>query len=61
LSQHFSQSFFLDETLAGELALSVGDIQEPLIDAKDITDAAVAPLTDDKHRGRIDELTGPAC
>jgi uncharacterized protein YbjT (DUF2867 family) len=58
-AQNFSESFLLDTILRGEVALPVGEIPEPFIDAEDIADAAVAALTDDKHIGQIYEVTGP--
>jgi uncharacterized protein YbjT (DUF2867 family) len=58
-SQNFSESYFLDGLLAGELALPAGDTPEPFVDADDIADIAVAALTDDGHVGEIYELTGP--
>jgi uncharacterized protein YbjT (DUF2867 family) len=57
--QNFSESFFLESVLAGEVALPVGDIPEPFVDAEDIADVAVAALTKDGHVGQIYELTGP--
>ena len=57
--QNFSESFLLDAVLSGEVALPVGDVGEPFIDADDIADAAVAALTDDRHIGQLYELTGP--
>ena len=44
---------------AGEMALPVGDVGEPFVDADDIADVAVAALTDDGHIGQLYELTGP--
>jgi uncharacterized protein YbjT (DUF2867 family) len=58
-SQNFSESYFLDGLLAGELALPAGNTPEPFVDADDIADVAVAALTDDAHIGEIYELTGP--
>jgi len=57
--QNFSESFFLDPILAGEMALPVGAVPEPFVDADDIADVAFAALTDDRHSGRLYELTGP--
>jgi uncharacterized protein YbjT (DUF2867 family) len=57
--QNFSESFFLEPILAGEVALPVGDIPEPFVDAEDIADVAVAALTEDGHIGQLYELTGP--
>lgn len=58
-NQNFSESFFLEPVLAGEVALPVGDIREPFIDADDIADVVVAALTESGHAGQLYELTGP--
>ena len=58
-SQNFSEDHFHDHVMAGELALPVGDVPEPFVDAEDIADVAVAALTDDRHVGELYELTGP--
>jgi uncharacterized protein YbjT (DUF2867 family) len=58
-SQNFSESYFLDGLLAGELALPAGNTPEPFVDADDIADIAVAALTGDSHVGEVYELTGP--
>ena len=58
-SQNFSENFLLEPVLAGEVALPVGDVGEPFVDADDIADVAVAALTDDGHAGQIYEVTGP--
>ena len=58
-SQNFSESYFLDGLLAGELALPAGNTPEPFVDADDIADIAVAALTEDGHVGEVYELTGP--
>ncbi|MET8697993.1 NmrA family transcriptional regulator [Kitasatospora sp. NPDC004723] len=58
-AQNFSESFFLEAVLAGELALPTGTAVEPFVDADDIADVAVAALTEDGHDGEIYELTGP--
>jgi uncharacterized protein YbjT (DUF2867 family) len=58
-SQNFSEGFFLDQVLSGKVALPVGNVQEPFIDADDIADIAVDALTDDRHVGQLYELTGP--
>lgn len=39
--------------------MPAGEIGEPFIDADDIADAAVAALTDPRHRNQTYELTGP--
>ena len=58
-SQNFSESYFVDSLLDGELALPAGDTKEPFVDAEDIADVAVAALLDSRHAGRLYELTGP--
>ncbi len=57
--QNFSESFFLEPVLGGELALPVGDVAEPFVDADDVADVAVAALADGGHAGELYELTGP--
>ncbi|MCD9198078.1 Rossmann-fold NAD(P)-binding domain-containing protein [Aeromicrobium wangtongii] len=58
-SQNFSESFLLDDILAGQLTLPTGTVTEPFVDADDLADAAVAALTRPEHAGRTYELTGP--
>jgi uncharacterized protein YbjT (DUF2867 family) len=57
--QNFSENFLLDALLDGTVALPVGNVGEPFVDADDIADVAVAALTEDGHTGRIYEVTGP--
>ncbi|MBE2997778.1 NmrA family transcriptional regulator [Nocardiopsis sp. HNM0947] len=58
-AQNFSESFLLPQVLAGDLALPVGGVREPFVDAGDIADVAVAALTRPGHAGAVYELTGP--
>ncbi|MBH5319575.1 NAD(P)H-binding protein [Paenibacillus sp. GSMTC-2017] len=58
-SQNFSESFLLDSVLSGTIALPIGDVTEPFIDAEDIADVAVAALTEEGHTEQLYELTGP--
>ncbi|MFC9297032.1 NAD(P)H-binding protein [Streptomyces sp. NPDC057011] len=58
-AQNFSESFFLDPVLAGEITLPTGDAVEAFVDAEDIADVVAAALTDDKHIGKTYELSGP--
>lgn len=58
-AQNFSESFFLDDLLAGTLAFPRDGVPEPFIDADDIADVVVAALTDDRHVGQLYEVTGP--
>jgi uncharacterized protein YbjT (DUF2867 family) len=57
--QNFSESFFLDPILDGEVALPVGAIAEPFVDVDDIADIAFAALTDPQHSRQLYEITGP--
>jgi uncharacterized protein YbjT (DUF2867 family) len=45
--------------VAGELVLPASTVREPFIDADDIADVVVAALTDDRHKNRLYEVTGP--
>ncbi len=58
-SQNFSEGFFLDQVLSGEVALPAGGVTEPFVDADDIAEIAVEALTGDTHVGQGYELTGP--
>jgi len=57
--QNLSEGPFREPLLAGEIALPVGDVPEPFVDAGDIADVAVAALTEPGHAGRVYEVTGP--
>ena len=57
--QNFTEGQFSGPLLAGELALPVGGVLEPFLDAGDVAEAAVAALLDPGHAGRTYELTGP--
>lgn len=57
--QNFSEGFLGEALLSGELALPVGDVREPFVDADDIADVAVAALTQPGHSRQLYELTGP--
>ena len=58
-AQNFSEDYWRDAVLSGEVALPAGKVPEPFVDADDIADVAVAALTDDRHIGMLYELTGP--
>lgn len=57
--QNFSENFWLDSVLAGELALPAGDVGEPFVNADDIAEVAAAALLEPGHCGKLYELTGP--
>ncbi|MFF5258203.1 NAD(P)H-binding protein [Actinomadura viridis] len=58
-AQNFSEGFFRDAVLAGELRLPAGDGAVSFVDAEDIAAVAVAALTEDGHAGQVYELSGP--
>jgi uncharacterized protein YbjT (DUF2867 family) len=57
--QNFSESFFLDPILSGQVALPVGSVVEPFVDVDDIADVAIAALSDPIHSRQLYEITGP--
>ncbi|MDA3648929.1 NAD(P)H-binding protein [Saccharopolyspora indica] len=57
--QNFSEDFLVEAVRAGEVALPVGAVGEPFVDADDIADVAVAALTEEGHAGQVYEVTGP--
>jgi uncharacterized protein YbjT (DUF2867 family) len=57
--QNFDEGFLRPAVLAGELALPLGDVRQPFVDAEDIAAVAAAVLTGDGHAGRTYEVTGP--
>ena len=58
-NQNFSEGYLIDGVLAGEIALPVGTVPEPFIDADDIADVVTAALTDQRHANKLYEVTGP--
>lgn len=58
-AQNFSESFFIDGILNGEMVLPAGSSAEPFIDIDDIADVAVATLLEAGLHNRKFELTGP--
>ena len=58
-AQNFSENFFLDAILSGEVALPAGRVPEPFVDVDDIAEIAFAALTQPGHVGQLYELTGP--
>lgn len=58
-AQNFSEGYLQAPVLDGMVALPAGDVKEPIADVDDIADVAVAALTDDRHNGKLYEITGP--
>jgi uncharacterized protein YbjT (DUF2867 family) len=57
--QNFSEGPWRRGILDGVLALPTGSGRTPFVDADDIAAVAAAALTDDRHSGKVYELTGP--
>ncbi|TCI84536.1 NmrA family NAD(P)-binding protein [Tenacibaculum sp. M341] len=58
-NQNWSESFFLNPILSGEVALPMTDVLIPFVDANDIAEVAATVLLDDAYNGEIIEVTGP--
>ena len=58
-AQNFSENFFLDDIIRGQVIVPFDDFTEPFVDADDIADVVFAALNDEKHRGQVYEVTGP--
>ncbi len=58
-NQNFSESFFLAPIIEGFVALPQAEVKVPYVDTDDIADVAVEALLQDKHNGKIYQLTGP--
>ena len=58
-AQNFSEGYLRDPVLAGVLPVPGGDVTEPIIDVEDIADVVVAALTEEGHKGKLYEVTGP--
>jgi uncharacterized protein YbjT (DUF2867 family) len=58
-NQNFSEGFFAEGVLAGEVVLPRTAVPEPFVDVEDIADVAATALSEDGHVGKVYELTGP--
>lgn len=58
-AQNFSEGYLRDPILEGVLPMPGGMVKEPIIDIDDIADVVVAALTEDGHKGKLYEVTGP--
>ncbi len=58
-AQNFSEGYLRAPIMDGVLPMPGGTVKEPIIDVEDIADVAVAALTQDGHRGKLYEVTGP--
>lgn len=57
--QNFSEMFFYEAVLAGNIVVPVGAATEPFIDVEDVASVAMKALLQDGHARRTYELTGP--
>ncbi|MGL1887596.1 MAG: NAD(P)H-binding protein [Reichenbachiella sp.] len=57
-SQNFSENFFLDSILSGQVALPRADTPVAYVDTDDIADVVVQALLNESQQGKIHELTG---
>ncbi|NEA30783.1 NAD(P)H-binding protein [Streptomyces sp. SID13031] len=58
-NQNFDEYTWREPLLAGRLALPIGAMGEPFIDAQDVVEVAAVALTGVGHFGQVYELTGP--
>jgi len=58
-NQNFSEGFFAEGVMAGEVVLPHAAVPEPFVDVEDIADVAATALAEDGHVGQVYELTGP--
>jgi uncharacterized protein YbjT (DUF2867 family) len=58
-NQNFSEGYLLDGVIEGRISLPAGPVPEPFIDVGDIADVVTATLTEERHRNRLYEVTGP--
>ena len=58
-NQNWSESFFLEPILSGEVALPMSDVLVPFVDADDIAEVVARVLLDASFNGEIIEVTGP--
>ena len=58
-NQNFSEGFFAEGVVAGEVVLPHAAVPEPFVDVEDVADVAATVLSEDGHVGQVYELTGP--
>ncbi|MER6912021.1 NAD(P)H-binding protein [Streptomyces sp. NPDC000594] len=58
-AQNFSEGLLRDAVRYGGIAFPAGDTPEPFVDTDDLAEMMVVALTEEGHRGRIYEATGP--
>jgi uncharacterized protein YbjT (DUF2867 family) len=58
-NQNFSEGFFAEGVVTGEVVLPRVAVPEPFVDVEDIADVAATALAEEGHIGKVYELTGP--
>ena len=58
-NQNFSENFLVEGVIEGSVAFPFAEMKIPVVDADDIDEVAFKALTEDNHKGKIYELTGP--
>ncbi|MEV0128661.1 NmrA family NAD(P)-binding protein [Dactylosporangium sp. NPDC050688] len=58
-AQNFGEGELRQGVLDGAVVLAAGTVAEPFADVEDIADVAVAALLDERHTGRLYDVTGP--
>lgn len=58
-NQNWSESFFLEPIMLGEVYLPMSDVFIPFVDADDIAEVAATVLLDNQFDSQIIEVTGP--
>lgn len=58
-NQNWSESFFLEPIMSGEVYLPMSDVLIPFVDADDIAEVAATVLLDNQYNSQIIEVTGP--
>ncbi len=58
-NQNFSESFFQESLIQGELFLPLGETKEPFVDLEDLADVVFAALQDPAAHQHVYDITGP--
>ncbi len=58
-AQNFDEGEFRQGVLDGSVVLAAGSVAEPFVDVEDVADVVVAALLDERHAGRLYDVTGP--
>ncbi|KNX39417.1 hypothetical protein VV01_11810 [Luteipulveratus halotolerans] len=58
-AQNFTEGLYHPAVMAGTITLPTADMAEPFADTADIAAVVAAALTDERHRGRTYEASGP--